>query len=127
MPVRSLNSSVLGWPERAVVIEALRRWAAAEIQRRPELVRIGFFGSYARDEAGVGSDLDVVALVEHSTLPFERRPIEWDTTTLPVPVDLLVYTQAEWGKEEWMPGFLRTLRKEVLWVAETRMTGGDEG
>lgn len=30
--------------------------------------------------------------------PFERRAVPFDNLRLPVPVDLLVYTQAEWAR-----------------------------
>src|SRR5256885_999234 len=62
LPVRSLSSSVVVWPDRAAVESALRLWAE-EAARIPELVRVGYFGSYARGDWGVGSDLDVVLVV----------------------------------------------------------------
>jgi hypothetical protein len=34
--------------------------------------------------------------VKHSDLPFWRRALQWDILGLPVPVDLLVYTQEGW-------------------------------
>ncbi|MBI2230108.1 MAG: nucleotidyltransferase domain-containing protein, partial [Deltaproteobacteria bacterium] len=71
---------------------ALRRAVACH----SGVVRIGYFGSYARGDWGVGSDLDLVIVVESSNQPFERRSVDWDTTDLPVPVDALVYTQDEW-------------------------------
>jgi predicted nucleotidyltransferase len=57
---------------------------------------LGYFGSYARGDWSVGSDLDLLIIVDDSRLPFERRAIEWDVTNLSVPVDLLVYTAKEW-------------------------------
>ena len=61
MPVRSLSSPVLRWPDSGNVEEAVREWARGAADRHPDLVRLGVFGSYARDDAGVGSDLDLVA------------------------------------------------------------------
>lgn len=58
MPVRSLNSSVLRWPDPDSVVKAVRRWAKKYGENKPEVERIGYFGSYARGDAGVGSDLD---------------------------------------------------------------------
>ncbi len=46
MPVRSLNSSVLVWPDRATVDRAARAWAAAVARGRGELRRLGYCGSY---------------------------------------------------------------------------------
>ncbi|MBI2466505.1 MAG: nucleotidyltransferase domain-containing protein [Candidatus Rokubacteria bacterium] len=96
MPVRSLSSSVLKWPDRAEVDRAVRRWAARVAAVRPETLQIGYFGSYARGDWGPGSDLDIVVIVEHADEPFERRAARWDSTELPVPADVLVYTAEEW-------------------------------
>ena len=114
MPVRSLNSSVFKWPHAKAVDDAARRWAAEESQTRKGVLRVGYFGSYARGDWGVGSDLDLVVVVESSTLAFERRAVEWDTTKLPVPTDLLVYTRDEW---EGLTGRFRdTLEREAVWM-----------
>ena len=115
MPVRSLSSSVVVWPDRAAVESALRLWAE-EAARIPELVRVGYFGSYARGDWGVGSDLDVVLVVAGADLPFARRAVAWDLTPLPVPVDSLVYTEDE--RRGLDPGsrFTRVLAREVVWV-----------
>ena len=117
MPVRSLNSSVLTWPDRTAVDSALRRWAVREAGKHPELCRLGYFGSYARDEWGVGSDVDLVAVVGGTDEPFEKRPVSWDTHTLPVPAELLVYTEQEWFRLlESDSRFARTLTSETVWV-----------
>jgi len=117
MPVRSLRSSVLAWPDRPSVDSAARAWAIAQSKCRRDVVRIGYFGSYARDDWGVGSDLDVVVVLRSSREPFERRAAGWDTESLPVPVDLLVYTESEWQRLLADGGrFGRTLTRETLWV-----------
>lgn len=116
MPVRSLRSSVLVWPDAGTVDQAVRAWAAHMAAEHPGVLRIGYFGSYARGDWGVGSDVDLVAIVEHSTEPFPRRAAAWDTTTLPVPADLLVYTDAEWRALDPASRFRRTLEREVIWV-----------
>mgnify|MGYP006385958309 CR=1 FL=1 len=72
MPVRSLGSSVLRWPSREEVEEALKAWLSRH--PIPGLVAAGYFGSYARGEAGVGSDLDLLLLVAHSPLPPWQHP-----------------------------------------------------
>lgn len=52
MPVRSLNSSVLRWPDARAVEAALQHWAKTTAQTHPEVLRIGYFGSYARGDWG---------------------------------------------------------------------------
>lgn len=117
MPVRSSTSSVLRWPDRAEVERALAAWAAAEASRPPSLLRLGVIGSYARGDAGVGSDLDLVAVVARSDGPFERRALAWDLAPLPVPAEILVYTREEWERLEWDGGrFVRTLEREARWL-----------
>lgn len=117
MPVRSLNSPVLKWPDRSTVNRAVREWAEAERKRHPELQRLGYFGSYARGDWGVGSDLDLVAVVDRSSEPFERRCLSWDSTNLPVPAELLVYTADEWETLNRKGGrFIRMLESETVWV-----------
>jgi len=59
-------------------------------------IAIGYFGSYARGNAGVGSDLDVVIILQASDIPFNQRSQSWDFLSIPVPVEAQVYTQAEW-------------------------------
>ena len=114
MPVRLLSSSVLKWPDDRTVGLAIRQWSVRLVRRRPDVVRIGYFGSYARGDWGVGSDLDVVIVIERSDKPFFQRALEWDVSGLPVPAEVLVYTEAEWVS---MRGrFAHTLRQEAIWV-----------
>ena len=117
MPVRSLNSSVLKWPDQKRVDTAVRTWANAEIRRHNGLCRLGYFGSYARDDWGVGSDLDLIAIMANSSEPFERRSLFWELSALPVPAELLVYTEKEWERIQKENGlFIRTLNRETVWV-----------
>jgi len=86
-------------------------------QQRPDVLQIGYFGSYARGDWGVGSDLDMFILVESSPLPFMRRAIEWDTTALPVPTDVCVYTQTEWADMARQASrFYQEVTREAVWV-----------
>lgn len=117
MPVRSLNSSVHKWPDRPAVERALKKWIRARAVQHPELQAAGYFGSYARGDWGVGSDLDIVAVVEYADLPFETRARQWPLETLPVPAELLVYTAQEWRDLLHRGGrFADTLRRETVWI-----------
>lgn len=118
MPSRSSDSSVLRWPDRAVVLSAARQWAASVRAERPEIEAIGCFGSYARGDWGVGSDLDLVAIVSASTEPFARRALAFDLSHLPVPAEILVYVREEWQRLLARDDrFARTMRGEVVWLA----------
>lgn len=117
MPVRSLTSSVLRWPDRHEVERGAVEWAVREAPRHPGLLRLGYFGSYARGDAGVGSDLDLIAVVESSQEPFDRRALGWDLSSLPVPAEILVYTRQEWERLQEQGGrFARTLEREAHWL-----------
>ena len=117
MPTRSSLSSVLRWPSVNEVRDAATAWATREAGRHARLLRLGYFGSYARGDAGVGSDLDLVAIVESSAEPFHRRALAWDLLDLPVPAELLVYTQEEWERMESEGGrFVQTLDRETVWL-----------
>lgn len=116
MPVRLLNSSVLKWPNAQVVDQAVRRWADRVVRERKHIRRIGYFGSYARGDWGVGSDLDLIIIVEKSDRPFETRSRDWDLTELPVPTDVLVYTLEEWQALHQQKRFHQTLINETVWI-----------
>ncbi len=119
MPVRSLHSPVLRWPDAQTVRRALDVWLEQALSAHPQVLRIGYFGSYARGDWGVGSDLDLVVIVPASDRPFTERPRDWDVTTLPVPTDVLVYTQKEWEElAQTSPRFFKTLAHETVWVFE---------
>lgn len=117
MPVRSLSSSVLRWPDRETVDHAVRRWAAAVARTREDVLAIAYIGSYARGDWGVGSDVDLLVLIAGSGLPFHRRAMEFDTRDLPVPADLFVYTAEEWlAMERAGRRFHRVVTDEAVWV-----------
>lgn len=119
MPVRSLNSSVFKWPDQRKIDKAVRAWVAEERECHPALLRLGYFGSYARNDWGVGSDLDLVAILDESSEPFERRNLSWNLGSLPVPAELLVYTRKEWDLlPERGEKFARVLTQETVWVYE---------
>lgn len=117
MPVRSLRSSVMRWPDREVVDRAVRVWAERLTAQEPALVAVGYFGSYARGDHGVGSDLDLVVLLSGSDLPRERRALGWDLEALPVPAEVLVYTLDEWRRlRDAGTRLYRVLSSEAVWV-----------
>lgn len=118
MPVRSSNSSVLRWPDRDGVLSAAREWARTCRTAHAGVEAIGCFGSCARGDWGVGSDLDLVVIVSSSPEPFARRALAFDASHLPVPTELVVYTRDEWQRLLAAGDrFARTMQREVLWLA----------
>jgi len=80
-------------------------------------MKLGYFGSYARGDWGMGSDLDIIAVVQASAAPFTERAGAFDISGLPVPGELLVYTDGEWSSMQ-LEGrrFIRDLERETVWV-----------
>lgn len=117
MPVTSSTSSIKRWPTAETVLRALKSWADAQAEARPGLAALGYFGSYARNQAGFGSDIDVIAIVEHSEVSYLERTRDWPFERLPVPADLLVFTVEEWDRLQRRRGrFARVLAQEAVWV-----------
>jgi len=99
------------------VDKAVRAWARQAAKQQKELVQLGYFGSYARGDWGVGSDLDLMAVVVKSSQPFERRALAWNLEDLPVPTELLVYTETEWQQmQNQSTRFTKTLSREMVWI-----------
>ena len=117
MPVRSLNSSVMKWPDKKGVEKSLKKCIRDLLEGRSDILKVGYFGSYARDDWGVGSDLDLIIILKQTSKSFERRGIDFDTGDIAVPVDLLVYSRKEWSDmEEKESVFYCTLNEEIEWV-----------
>jgi len=123
MPVRSLSSSVLRWPDKTSVLQALGRWAQLVAQEQTEVEQIGYFGSCARGNWGVGSDVDLIIVVSDSSEPFERRGAKWKLTQLPVPADVVTYTRQEWNALLSQEGLYRASLLETVWVYDRSKSG----
>ena len=118
MPVRSLSSSVLKWPDPDEVRSSAKAWAQGRLAADRGVRSIGYFGSYARGDAGVGSDLDIIVVVERASEPSSHRGLAFDTSSLPVPVDLIVYTEEELRSLLASGGrFARELRERTVWFS----------
>jgi uncharacterized protein len=111
MPVRSLRTSVLRWPSHSAVHAAVSEWGRGVIAADSRVSRVGYAGSYARGDWGVGSDVDVVILLRATREPFIERGRAFDATELPVPADILVYTEAEWDRMQRDSGL-----DPVVWI-----------
>ena len=115
MPVRSLTFAVFKWPNREEVLSAARGWATALHQEDPAVELVGCVGSYARDDWGVGSDVDVIVVVRDSNLSPVERHARYAPGELPVPADLWVYTRTEWeGLSSRSPQLWQRLQREML-------------
>ena len=74
--------------------------------------RVGCFGSHARGDAGVGSDLDLVVIVRDG----EGARL-FDVSRLPVPADVVVFEEGRWAKASAeATGIARTIAHEARWL-----------
>jgi predicted nucleotidyltransferase len=91
---------------------AVRKWAERMALKQPGISRIGYFGSYARGDWGVGSDLDIVVVTDTPDTTISGA----DIAQLPVPADLLVYTTRQFDRLLSKGRFGSVLAEEVVWV-----------
>ena len=115
MPVRSLSSVVFKWPDREQVLSAARRWACALRRQDAAVELVLCIGSYARNDWGVGSDLDVIIVLSDTDLSPVERHARYAPQGLPVPADVWVYTRAEWEDlPSQSPHLWKRLQHEML-------------
>lgn len=99
------------------MLQATTDWARQQADAHADVVAIGLFGSYGRGEAGVGSDLDLVILLEQCEEPIWQRLRRWDTGSLPLSCDLLVWSRSEWETlPRWNPRMAAALRTDLRWL-----------
>ena len=80
---------------RPEVEAALRRWAGTVGPQRAEILRVGYFGSYARGDYTPSSDLDVVILLSTSDSRLLDRVLEYQPEGVPVACEVFPYTTDE--------------------------------
>lgn len=83
---------------------------------------IYLFGSYAYGRPGPGSDIDLLVVVDDSQLdPYERDAVAYHALIgVRVPIDVQVYTRAEFDRRAALPvSFERTVKGKgkVVYVA----------
>jgi uncharacterized protein len=114
VPVTSSRSWLKRWPRAERVLDAAESWAQRLADADPAVVAVGYFGSYARGDAGVGSDLDLL-VVRRDGAP---RPdlLGADVDALPVPTDVLHYTEGELlGVLERRGRMAAVIEREARW------------
>ena len=74
-------------------------------------------GSGAGGTAGVGSDLDLLLILQRCDEPIWNRLRRWDTGSLPLACDLLVYSLEEWRSlPQWNPKLAEGLLNDTRWL-----------
>ncbi len=103
---------------RARVVGAAKAWAGRLRREHPEIVRIGFFGSYARDDYVPGSDFDVLIEVTTSDQPRRNdRPAAYQPDDFPIGMEVFVYTTDELTRmRNEDAAFIKTIDREITWL-----------
>ena len=95
MQTRSSDSVKIRYLDKPGIMKAISRLVEELSQKYPEIERISLFGSFARDEAVPGSDVDILIVLTDSDLPFKDRIREYMPSSFPVGIDVVPYTKSE--------------------------------
>lgn len=112
---RSYGSVSVYWVDEQALWEAVQRLVEG-YRRRPEVEAVIVFGSLARGEFGVSSDVDLLLVLRESSLPFPERIAAYlPEGAVPVDVDVFPYTVEEIRRGQ--PVAQEALRTgRVLWA-----------
>jgi uncharacterized protein len=97
MPVRSLHRPSNGLTSRRSA-QQLPSGARALVSTDERVSSMGYAGSHVRGNWVIGSDVDLIILVRETEAALTERARSFDTTSLPVPADVLVCTEREWAR-----------------------------
>lgn len=89
------GSAKITYLDRDAVWEALRSLAPRLADEHPEIEKISVFGSFARDDAAPGSDVDLLLVLKESDLPFPERAGRYRPRHFPIALDVFAYTADE--------------------------------
>jgi len=94
------------------------REAVAELaRRRQEIARVVLFGSYARDDYGPGSDVDLLLILAHSDKSDRERIGDYLDLDLDLPFEAIALTQQEIDRRlDAGDPFLKTILSEGIQV-----------
>lgn len=106
-----MSSVVIKWTDPAEIERAVVALAAELRSRRPEVVRIVWFGSWITGRPSAGSDVDLCLVLSSSDKPrHERLPEYLPSKAFPVGLDLFPVTEAELARlARESPDWHRTL------------------
>jgi len=99
------------------VLRGLKDYAKKLKQNRPEIEKVGLFGSYATDTFGPASDVDLLIILRKSSKHFLDRIPDYLPEELCVSCDVFPYTNNEIEKMKREHSlWLRHILKEVVWL-----------
>ncbi|MHC4156147.1 MAG: nucleotidyltransferase family protein [Planctomycetota bacterium] len=116
MQEQSSNSVRVIFADKAKVLRGLRE-CASKLKSRPEVEKVGLFGSYATDTFGPASDVDLLIILSESSEEFLDRIPDYMPDNLTVSCDVFPYTaeEIERMKRDGNP-WIHHVLKEVVWL-----------
>ena len=113
---RSSSSVKVFFADKERVLREVRAWAS-ELKKRPEVEKVGLFGSYATGTYGPRSDADLLILLAASDKPFRDRIPDFLPSNFSVPCDVFPYTTGEIEslRRDGSP-WIKHILEEVIWL-----------
>ncbi len=113
----SSNFVKVFFADKDKVLRQLRDYAKSLKRMRPEVERVGYFGSYANDTYGPASDVDLLIILRQSDKRFLDRIPDFLPDNLSICCDVFPYTREEIGKmKQEYPPWIRHVLGEVVWL-----------
>jgi len=114
---KSSDSVKVVFADKDKVLRQLRAYAKKLKRTRPEIEKVGLFGSYATDTYGPASDVDLLIILKQSSKRFLDRIPDYVPDNLSVGCDCFPYTVEEIRKmkQDGNP-WMRHVFKEVVWL-----------
>ncbi len=117
MQGRSSDSVKVVFADKDSILRQLRRFVAELKRTRPEVEKVGLFGSYATDTFGPASDVDLLIILRQSSERFLDRIPDFIPENLSVSCDVFPYTGEEVKKmKRDGSNWIRHILDEVIWL-----------
>ena len=95
------SETYIEWLRLEDVLPAVRK-AAETVRKLPGVVRVGYFGSFARNDQVPGSDIDILIELEADNRRWIDRTLDFIDyfMEIPCPVELFPFTTAELSNKD---------------------------
>ncbi len=117
MPGKSSNSVKVVFADKNKVLHQLKDYTREVKRSRPEVEKVGLFGSYATEAYGPASDVDLLVILRQSSKRFLDRIPDFLPDNLSICCDVFPYTKEEIERmnQAGTPWICHVL-KEVVWL-----------
>jgi predicted nucleotidyltransferase len=93
--MKSSDSVKVTYLDKSTIMKAITALAEELPKGHPEVEEICLFGSFARNEAVPGSDVDILVVLASSNLPFRNRIGKYMPSSFPIGIEVFPYTRSE--------------------------------